>query len=240
MIQLYCFPPAFGLPSPGPFALKTEVHLKMIELEYHKRFEGIANAPKGKLPYIDDAGRIVADSTFIRRYLERQYQVDLDDSFDDRARARALAWATERLVEDQLYWVLVYTRWAVDENFDKGPSHFFDGLPEALQDAARQKQRKAVLGYLDGQGLGRHSLKEITELAAIGYAALAQLLGDKSYLLGEQPCGADASIFGQLASILTPFFDSPVRNAAARHPNLVSYTARMMATYFPECPWALT
>lgn len=232
MIELYCFSPAFGLPSPGPFALKTEVHLKMMGLPFTKQFEGYANAPKGKLPYIDDAGTVVADSAFIRLYLEKHYDRDLDAGFDKNQRASA--WAVERLVEDQLYWALVYTRWAVDENFDKGPSHFFDHLPEAVQDIVRQKQRRAVLGYLQGQGLGRHSLAEITELVTIGYAALAQLLGDKPYLLGDHQCGVDASIFAQLASVLTPFFDSPVRDAASCHANLVAYTDRMMSLYFPR------
>lgn len=176
MIQLYCFPPAFGLPSPGPFAIKTEVHLKMMGLSFTRRFEGYADAPKGKLPYIDDDGTVVADSTFIRLYLERRYGFDFDAAFDEDQ--CAFAWTVERLVEDQLYWTTVHTRWAIDANFDKGPSHFFDHLPEDVQGLARRKQRRAVLGYLHGQGLGRHSLEEITEIAEIGYAALARLIGD--------------------------------------------------------------
>lgn len=231
-IELYCFPPAFGLPSPGPFALKTEVHLMMAGLRYAKRFEGYSDAPKGKLPYINDDGHVVADSTFIRLHLEKHHHIDFDAGFDSDQ--RAVAWATERLVEDQLYWAMVYSRWAMDENFDKGPSHFFDQLPPNVQDQARQKQRSKVLGYLDGQGLGRHTLEEITELAAIGYASLARLLGDRPYLLGDHPCGADASIFGQLASVLTPFFDSPIRESAAGHANLMAYRDRVMMEFFPD------
>ena len=236
MIDLYCFPPAFGLPSPGPFAIKTEVHLKRSGLRYAKRFEGYADAPKGKLPYIDDDGTIVADSTFIRLHIERRHGIDLDQGYDQSQRASA--WAIERLVEDQLYWAMVHTRWAMNENFEKGPLHFFDRLPDAERDAARQKQRRAVLGYLDGQGLGRHSLGEITALAEIGYAALSTLLGDKPYLLGNRECAADATVFAQLASILTPFFDSPVRDAALRHGNLVAHSERMMRRYFPDQPSA--
>jgi glutathione S-transferase len=232
MIALYAFAPAFGLPSPGPFAMKTEIHLKMMRLPYEKRFEGYAAAPKGKLPYIDDDGTVVADSTFIRLYLEKHYRVDLDSGFSAEQRARA--WAIERLLEDQLYWAMVYLRWAVDENFNKGPSHFFDRLPDDVQQSARQKQRDAVLGYLRAQGLGRHTLEEITRLSELGYTALAELLGDKPYLLGDRPCGADASVFSQLASVLTPWFESPVREAAYVHGNLREYSRRMMAAYFPE------
>jgi glutathione S-transferase len=231
MITLYTFAPAFGLPSPGPFAIKTEVHLQMLRLEYQKRVEGRAYAPKGKLPYIDDGGTIVADSTFIRRYLENKHSRDLDAGLNPIQ--RATAWAVERLAEDNLYWAMVHSRWAVDENFYKGPAHFFDHLPEDAQAEARQRQRAAVLGYLHAQGLGRHNNDEIAFLAQRGYDALAEILGDKPYLLGQRPCGADASVFAQIVSALSPWFESPVRDAAVSHTNLVAYGKRLMSTFFP-------
>ncbi|MFY9352336.1 MAG: glutathione S-transferase family protein [Sphingobium sp.] len=232
MITLHAFAPAFGLPSPGPFVMKTEVQLQMMRLPYRCVIDRPTGAPKGKLPFIEDDGAVVADSTFIRFHLEAKYAVDLDTGWDDRSRAKA--WAIERLVEDQLYWAMVYSRWAIDANFAKGPAHFFDALPEEVQDEARQKQRRAVLSYLDGQGIGRHASDDIAQLARHGYASLAKLLGDRLYILGERPCGADASVFAQLASALTPFFDSPVRDAAASCDNLVAYSRRMMVAYFPD------
>ena len=192
MIKLFCFAPAFFLPSPGPFAIKTEVHLKLMRLSYEKRFEGYADAPKGKLPYIEHDGTVVADSTFIRLSLERRHGIDLDVGFDDDQ--RALAWTVERLVEDQLYWATVHMRWAVDANFEKGPAHFFDHLPEDRQDPARQKQRRPVLGYLHVQGMGRHSPAEVAELASIGYSALARLLGTSpSFWVGDPAVSMPAS-----------------------------------------------
>jgi glutathione S-transferase len=232
MITLYTFAPAFGLPGPGPFAIKTEVHLQMLRLEYQKRAEGRVNAPKGKLPYIDDEGTVVADSTFIRRHLEHKHSRDLDAGLNSIQ--RATAWAVERLVEDNLYWAMVHSRWAVDDNFYKGPAHFFDHLAKDIQAEARQKQRAAVLGYLQAQGLGRHNTEEIAFIARRGYDALAEILGDKAYLVGQKPCGADASVFAQIVSALTPWFESPVRDAAASHTNLVAYGKRMMSTYFPS------
>ncbi len=238
MITLYGFAPAFGLPSPGPFDIKTEVQLKMLGLDYQKRFDGFAGAPKGKLPYIDDNGTLIADSAFIRLHLETKYAADLDFGLSDAERANA--WAVERLVEDQLYWMTVHSRWAIDENFEKGPAHFYDHLPEPAQNQARQKQRSAVLGYLHGQGLGRHTPEEIGVLAQRGYWALSQLLGDKAFLMGAQPCGADASVFAQIASALSPHFESLVHAAAVKHANVVDYTKRMMAAYYPDFAWPLS
>lgn len=63
MITLYSFGPGFGLPDPSPFVTKAEVLLKMAELPYRSDTTGFKKAPKGKLPYIDDGGEIISDST---------------------------------------------------------------------------------------------------------------------------------------------------------------------------------
>lgn len=233
-IILYGFSARFGAPSSSPFDIKTEVQLKMMGLAYEKAIGNYNDAPKGKLPFISDQGTIVADSTLIRFHLEQKYGVDLDARLSDEQRARA--WATERLVEDNLYWAMVWSRWALEENFEKGPARIFDQMPAEIQDAARQKQRAAVLGYLHGQGLGRHTAGEIAAITKRGYWALSTLLGDKLYMMGDHPCGLDASVFGQLASALTDFFDSPVREAVVAFPNLIEYNRRMMARFFPIYP----
>ena len=108
-ITLYGCAPAFGLPDPSPFVTKTEVQLQMAHLPYRKVFAIPPEAPKGKLPYIDDAGEVVCDSSFIRAHLEHKHGVDLDAGLD--ARQRAEAWAIERMVEDHLYWAMVWFRW---------------------------------------------------------------------------------------------------------------------------------
>ncbi len=66
MITLYNFGPAFGLPDPRAFVMKVETLLKMAKLPYRTDATGFAKAPKGKIPYIDDEGVVIPDSTFIR------------------------------------------------------------------------------------------------------------------------------------------------------------------------------
>lgn len=232
MLKLHAFSPAFGLPSPSPFAIKTEVQLIMLDIPYQLEFDKPPNGPKGKLPYINDHGTIVADSTFIRIYLEEKYAIDLDRDLDQQQ--RALAWTIEKMVEDHLFWAMVHSRWAIEENFINGPSHFYDPLPEPMQNQVRDQTRRNVLGYLHGQGFGRHSIEEIGILAERSLKSLSILLGNKPYFMGDHPCGADASIFGQIASVLSPQFNSPVREAARSHQNLISYTQRMMEKYYPH------
>ena len=127
MITLYTFGPAFGLPDPSPFVTKVEVLLKMAGLAYRTDTTGFRQAPKGKLPYIDDDGEQVADSTLIRWHLENKYRIDFDKGLSTEQ--RAIAWAFEKMAEDNLYWVLVDARWVDEENFAKGPKNFFRKIP---------------------------------------------------------------------------------------------------------------
>ena len=76
------------------------------------------------------------------------------------------------------------------------------------------------------------------ELAVRSLFALSVQLGDKSYLMGNKPSGVDATAFGALAGILTPFFESRLRELAEGFPNLTAYVDRMMLQYYPEFAWA--
>jgi glutathione S-transferase len=231
MLTLYTFGPAWGLPDPSPFVVKTMVHLKMAGVDYREDRSGFPRAPKGKLPFIEDGDKLVADSTFIREHIEQTYGVDLDRN--PTGAQRALSWAIERMLEDHLYWAQIHLRWADDENFDKGPAHFFDAAPAEIRDDLRRKTRQEVLANLRGHGLGRHSDAEIAALASRSLRALSEHLGDKPYLMGESPRAVDATALGFVGSILTPYFSSQIRDAAASLLNLVAYRDRMMERYFP-------
>ena len=236
MITLYAFGPYFGLPDGSPHVLKTEIQLRMAGLQYEKDTSGaLPRAPKGKLPFIDDAGEIVADTSFIRFHLERKYGFDFDRGLDNAERAEA--WSIERMLEDQLYWAALHMRWAIPENFAAGPSQFFAKVPEAMRAEVRDGARAKVLGYLQAQGIGRHSLAEITELGDRSLQSLSHLLGKRPWLMGEKPCGTDATLTGMLAMILTPALDSPLRRRAVTYGNLTGYLDRAFTHFYPEHAW---
>ena len=71
MIQLHQYPPMFGIPNPSPFCLKLETWLRMAKLPYEVvRVVDPRKDPKGKVPWIEDQGRTIADSAFIIDYLK--------------------------------------------------------------------------------------------------------------------------------------------------------------------------
>jgi glutathione S-transferase len=230
MITLYVFGPKFAVPEASPFVMKTEVQLKMAGIAYRTERASPRDAPKGKLPFIRDGERLIGDSTFIRQHLERSRPIDLDRGLGETE--RAAAWAIERMLEDHLYWAMLHLRWADDVNFAKGPSQFFTGVPAAVRD----ERRARFVDRIEAQGLGRHSPGEIAELGARSLAALSALLGEKAYLFGEAPGAVDATAFAMVAHVATPFFDAPLARAARGHRNLLAYSARMMARYYPDFP----
>jgi hypothetical protein len=61
-------------------------------------------APKRKLPYIDDGGTIVADTSFIIDHLKARYGDPLDAALPPLERAQATAF--QRLIEENLCGML--------------------------------------------------------------------------------------------------------------------------------------
>lgn len=226
MITLYTFGPAFGLPDMSPFVVKTMVLLQMAGQPYQVNTGGLLKAPKGKLPYIDDAGEVVADSTLIRWHLERKYGVDLDAGLSPEQ--RGVAWAAEKLLEDNLYWVALDNRWLDEANYRKGPRAYFQRvMPWPLRVIVPPLARRKMRQNLQAQGMGRHSALEREAIATKGLQSLLDILGDKPFLMGDQPCGTDAMLFACLQSTLCTHFEGPMRRQAEQHPSLRAYVERM-------------
>lgn len=235
-LTLYVTRPGFGLPETSPFVMKSEVQLQMAGLD-HARVPAIPpQAPSGKLPYLEDDGEVITDSTFIRAHIERRYGVDLDAGLD--ARRRAEAWAVERLLEDHLYFAMVWYRWIDPVNFAKGPAHFADNVPEERREAMRRDMHARKVAELQAQGLGRHTPERIAELGCRSVDSLGELLADRHWFMGDTASAVDATAFGMLAAVLAPLFDTPLRSRVEAHPNLTAYVARMMRRYYPGHAWA--
>ena len=59
-----------------------------------------------------------------------------------------------------------------------------------------------------------------------------------SPICSATPFGTDATAFGAIAGILTPYFESRLRQQTEKFGNLVAYVDRMMLRYYPEFRWA--
>lgn len=231
-ITLYQFPAAFGLPNASPFCMKVETYLRMAGIAYVSRYGMYQlRAPKKKLPYIEDDGRIVADSHLIINYLKSTCGDRLDAALTSAQRAQGTA--ILRLLEDSLYWVLLYARWIDDLGWPLTRQAFFGALPAPLRAFIPRLARRSLAQQLHAQGIGRHLPEDIYAIGTADIAALSLLLGDRPYLLGAEPSSVDAAGYAFLANILDVPLDVPLRPAARSHVNLSAYCARMRARYYP-------
>lgn len=233
MITLYQFEPALGLPNASPFCMKLETYLRMAQLPYQAplvSMQDFGRAPKGKMPYIEDQGRVIADSSFIIDYLKQTYGDSLDSWMG--AEQRAIALAFQRLFEDNLYWSILYGRWIDPKGWPLTRDAFFGKLPVPLKWVVPTIARRGIRQQLRGHGMGRHSQEDIALLAKNNVTAVATFLQGKQFMMGDQPCSLDATAYAFLANLLWAPLDSSIRTHAQQFAQLEAYCQRMRARYF--------
>lgn len=233
MIKLYQYEPALGLANASPFCMKLETYLRMAQLPFvapAATLRDIARAPKGKLPYVQDGTTVLADSNLIIEYLKITYGDRLDVWLSAEQRAVALAFG--RLLEENLYWALLYSRWIEPAGWAITKEAFFGKLPWPLRWLIPSLARRGMRQQLHGHGMGRHSTHEIHAIAARDITALADFLADKPYFMGDEPCALDASAYAFLANIVWVPLESALQQHALQYPRLEVYCRRMRSRYY--------
>lgn len=232
MITLHGFGANFGLADPSPFVLKVDVYLRMAEIEYefNSSSKNLGNAPKGKLPFIQDDDRIIADSQAIIQYLENKNSQCLDEKLS--AQQKAQAYLITKSLDENLYFCLVYSRWLMQDTWPIVKKAFFGFLPPVIRDIVPAMVRKKIKRNLDGQGLARHSEQEILAICRLSFQALSDLIEGKPYLFGERPSTLDASCFAHLAGFILVDIDNPFNRLAKEFPVLVNYCKSIKENYY--------
>ena len=232
MLKLVQFNSAFGVRNVSPFCLKLETYLRMAGIEHEIVWNGSTrNAPKGKLPYIEDGDLILGDSELIIDYLIEKYGDPLDARLSAGQKAQSLAW--RRLFEDSLIFPFLYSRW-VDPAGWTLMQQLFDPLPLPKRLLIAEAQREAVRTRLIAQGTGVHSPEEIYRLGLKSLLAIETQLGDAAFMLGANPSSLDATAYGFLANLVDTGFDNPLNHKAQATPGFVAYCARIKERYFAD------
>ena len=84
------------------------------------------------------------------------------------------------------------------------------------------------------QGLGRHTRDELTGFVQQDLDALSQQLGNRPYLMGDHVTSVDASLYGALHNIIDSDLETPLKQEAMRHRNLVDYCDRFRREVFDD------
>lgn len=231
-LTAYHLPGAWGLPSVSPFCLKLDAVLRMTGVDHVSVTAATPfGGPKGKAPWIEHEGRKVGDSTLIVLYLNARLGIDPNAHLNDEQRGLALA--VQRLIDENLYWVMVYDRWVRLENWALLKSTVLGGIPVPIRAIMAPIARRGVRRQLKAHGMGCHSEAEIVAIGTRDISALAAILGDKPYFFGGVPSEVDAVAYGQLANFFFVEFASPMQAVIASHPNLLCFIERFRDRYYP-------
>jgi glutathione S-transferase len=231
-IKLFQFPRMFAIPNVSPFCCKLETWLRIARVPYEViDTPDPRKGPKGKLPFIEDAGVRIADTSLIVDHLVKTRGVDPDWRLD--ASQRAIALLVQRTLEEHYAFVLAYTHLVREEGWQYTRTRF-DSLPPIVRPLVGSVVRGRVKSMLWKQGILRHSSEEIAESALRDWRAVLAVMSDGPFFFGDEATGVDSIVFGALAtSVLTPI-ESPIRDFLRSRPACVAYAERMRARFFPE------
>jgi len=233
MIELIQFYPAWNIPNASPFCMKLETYLKMASIPYQNGYTNDPRKmPNGKLPAIKDNGKLIVDSRLIITHLENTHGQPLDGHLS--ASEKATAHAFGRMIEEHLYWGMVYSRWILPENFSRLCQDWFSVLPWPLRLFIPKKLQKNVRAQLNGAGLGRLTHEQIITLCQQDIDALADFLGDKTFFMGEQPSSIDACVHAILVGLMNVPIESEIKTHALSKTNLTAYCQRMNQRYWAD------
>src|SRR5262249_43654250 len=153
-----------GIPNLSPACMKLETWLRMTGIPYRVAPFDMTVAPKGKIPFITtEEGQLVGDSTLIVEFLKQRYGKDPDARLSKTERAVSLAF--RRMLKENTYWVAMYTRYIVPDNWRLYRMAIASMLPPEIPEEARlaagDEFQKIILGQVHGHGIGRHTAEEV-------------------------------------------------------------------------------
>ena len=190
----------------SPFCDKIRRILHWKGIDYRIQEVPLARAPAirrinpiGKLPCLEHDGTFVADSTDIAHYLEEKFPEPPILPKDPVQ--RALCHVLDDWADESLYFYEMRLRFTLPHNARRWiPElvHADSGIlkalaPHVIPGMLRRLTRK--------QGVGRKSVQQVLEDVQRHVDALAGLLGDREWLVGEALSLADLSVFAQIRCI---------------------------------------
>jgi len=239
-IFAFNFAPVPHAYSVCPFAIKLESFLRIHEIPYESVY-GANFSSKGMMPYIrldhpdEERGVEIPDSNVVIARLREELGGDCSESRLTPVQ-RATTHFLIRALEEHTTQVGFYYRYGLHmESFldaaDIG-RRFRPGSCEIWGKA----QPRLTLNKTKARGLTRHSDEELWSFSDQDIQAIADVLGDRRYLLGgDGPTLADCAVFGHLSQFLWIPMDFPQRRYLLENcDNVVRFMNDFRATYWAD------
>ena len=237
MMKVHKYGPAFGLPDGSPFVMKVETYLRMTDQKYEAVLADVRKAPRQQLPVLDIDGTVVPDSTAIIELLESKRDPKLDTHLSPME--HAIGQAFKSMLEEHLYFAILFMRWSVDDGFTVWDPEIRKmlakgGVPSFLRGVVTGRIRKGVMDRSARQGIGRMPRAEVVGAAKKLVDAFAVYLADRTFFMGDKPTTFDATAYAFAAGLLCPAWDNELTKHSTGKKNLVDYERRLRDAYWTD------
>lgn len=235
MIYLYGSVPGWTVPCLGPMTTKVAYYMTLAGLEFEMKAQDLTqlhrDSPNGKVPWLDDDGTVLCDSTLIIEHLQRKYGEALDR--DATAQERATMIAFNRMIDEHLYWIaMIQPRYVADEDWEAYLRLIVgtDEVPPAAREFG-DEWRARILNQYNNAGWTRLPPETLYARARADIDALSGFLADKRFFMGDKPRWIDASVLSALRHVIEAPFTFDTKSYGASKKNLLGYMQRMKDTY---------
>lgn len=219
----------------SPFCGKLLLYLKLREIPFEKRTDKFPG-PREQLPYIELNGEIICDSDNIIQILDQHFPPKKEEkmiAISPSPMQSAIATSIQRIIEDSLYFRLVYFRWATKEGWSDIRIRFFKHMPIFIRWFIRIVARRSVKDRIYRQGTLRLSPEEIQNHVERDINALATFLGNQSFFFGtKQPTLVDIMVYATIHMFDSIYENCPLEVEMKKHENLIQFCDRMKLICF--------
>ncbi|KAK7076108.1 hypothetical protein SK128_025596 [Halocaridina rubra] len=163
-------------------------------------------------------------------YLGRHFNKDFSSHLTDEE--KAVAWTFAIMIDEHICFALRDWRWVRD--CGRGA---LNGMivPLWYKWIAMPIMRRKTQKLLKDHGIGRHTHAQIENIVVKDLFAISKYLGEKPFLMGDEPCEVDCSVFGCLVQIVYNYPGSPYTEMLLNEfANLSHYVHRVRERLWPD------
>jgi glutathione S-transferase len=209
VVIFHIFPRTALSPSMSPFVLKLETFLRMHDVKYKVDHKVPMNPVTQKSPWITFNGEDVADSQHIMDFLSEKLSLlpkyDLDANPKDKIVARGL----RSILEDHFNFCMVSMRMIHGKYEDIAPCFPTIINVKMVQKFVIKRIMKSMGSQAKAQGIGRYPKETVLKMANEDLEILSLALGEKNFIMGDEPSELDCAVFAFLVLNLDDFVTKP-------------------------------
>lgn len=183
--------------------------------------------PRGRVPALRIGDALVVDSTDILDALEARFPEPTLEPADPRGRALGRVW--EDWADENLYFLGVYTRFALPENFERVAALIFRRMPVLLRPVGKIYLRRLMRGRLHGQGAGDKEPAAVMREIETALDGVETLLAPGPFLLGAALTRADLAVCAVLDQFDVPELTPALAERLRARPRIARWRAAVHA-----------